>query len=733
MNTTELEQITQWHDADEHQKIIAFLTERDFKLLTTEDKSILARAYNNVDEYGKAIELLLSIADECQEDALWHFRMGYALYYRGDSEHLDAAYYFTKAYELDSEDLAARSMMLEANKLEPMTERVKKFWAWFAENEDTLLEIVSGASRFNREDIVDFINEGTDLISKNVYFNLGGNNEFTFCVEGKPYLFYLYPYIVEQAPKELKERWQFFTQKPELRGANFDFEMYNLKISVPEIKVKTHYKEKEEQFAVDFYIPNAEALDEDLRNHFFYTILELVVGEGLSYNYISGIQSVAEDREMIPLSELGNHIRSELEARELNLYYNPAELYTVYEPKPQSEEEDYVPRHDIFLGNTCCMPNIIDYYNDRDYMYCGFNSFGAESAYLSFLLPEGLESQTALTIRNSLEDSIEEFLTERKLGRTLGAAIANGVLYVDVLLYNFREFLIQGFAAEELTRENIFPKGLDNQEALQPILDEMSIFFCSFYRDAPVAKLYPDDKEDEDEESDEADDEDVVPLYAYDEDERNCVEEHISKTFGQVDNVFHELVSPDVHLDIMITEPTSERNYYTLTTCGMGAYQMDVPSELKDDGLDRAEVCICLPPDWDIHNEDESFYWAIRLLKILGRLPVTNETWLGWGHSIGGSQKGDDTLAPNVGFTGALLVNPSGIEEGANVCELPNGERVNFYQVIPLYPQEIAYKCEHRAEGLLDQMQGVSHIVDIKRRNVCYYPTSQKKRDKEPF
>ena len=52
------------------------------------------------------------------------------------------------------------------------------------------------------------------------------------------------------------------------------------------------------------------------------------------------------------------------------------------------------------------------------------------------------------------------------------------------------------------------------------------------------------------------------------------VEAHIEQHFGHFSNVFHEIASPDIHVDIAIVEPTPERNYYTLVTMGMGAHRM---------------------------------------------------------------------------------------------------------------------------------------------------------------
>jgi len=64
--------------------------------------------------------------------------------------------------------------------------------------------------------------------------------------------------------------------------------------------------------------------------------------------------------------------------------------------------------------------------------------------------------------------------------------------------------------------------------------------------------------------------------------------------------VIHEITSPDIHENIAVIEPTCERNCYTLTTIGMGAYCMDALSQFEEYKLDRAEMIICLSPHWKI-------------------------------------------------------------------------------------------------------------------------------------
>ncbi len=202
----------------------------------------------------------------------------------------------------------------------------------------------------------------------------------------------------------------------------------------------------------------------------------------------------------------------------------------------------------------------------------------------------------------------------------------------------------------------------------------------------------------------------------YTEDEMSAVEQHISNTFGAFENVFHELVSPDIHVDICVVPPSEERDYCTLVTMGMGAHRMNVPEELAEYKLERAELAIALPPDWKLDEEsmkDERWYWPIGLLKVLARLPISSDTWLGFGHTM----DKQSPFAEDTKLQAAILTGPQGVEEGGEVCTLPSGEEVNFYQVIPLYQNEMEYKIENDADALLNKMAGISFVVNPTRQN----------------
>ncbi|WP_239614639.1 Imm51 family immunity protein [Cohnella mopanensis] len=105
MKEERLIQLNRWFDKGDHQKIIDEIaalpdTEIDYELT-----GHLARAYNNLDDYDKAISMLLSVQDQGKEDSLWHFRLGYAYYYSGKYE--EALQQFEIAYQLNPADKQA--------------------------------------------------------------------------------------------------------------------------------------------------------------------------------------------------------------------------------------------------------------------------------------------------------------------------------------------------------------------------------------------------------------------------------------------------------------------------------------------------------------------------------------------------------------------------------------------------------------------------------------------------
>ena len=213
----------------------------------------------------------------------------------------------------------------------------------------------------------------------------------------------------------------------------------------------------------------------------------------------------------------------------------------------------------------------------------------------------------------------------------------------------------------------------------------------------------------------------TIPLYYYSEKELDKISNYIEQQYGESDLVGHEMASPDIHCDIVIVPPSEERPYYKLITMGAGAYKMNVPKDLRSYVCDRAEYVIFLPKDWNIKSDKEEDYWPIRMLKTIARLPIRAEDWLCESHDVQLTVDGSP-LAENTGFNSCVLTSSVG-KNGQEVKPLKLGlfgNKVAFYQIYPLYPEELEFKLEHSFDELMDRLDAEDNmIINIHRKNYC--------------
>lgn len=209
-----------------------------------------------------------------------------------------------------------------------------------------------------------------------------------------------------------------------------------------------------------------------------------------------------------------------------------------------------------------------------------------------------------------------------------------------------------------------------------------------------------------------------MPMYLYDDKDLEEVDAYISKAFGNFDNVFHEFFSPDIHLDVCFVPATDEEPFYKLVTMGAGAYEMKIPDRWKDYNLERAEYVIYVPKDWNLQSQDMKDYWPIKVLKDVARLPILCDTWLSFGHTTQADEEGTP-YASNAKFNSVVLDFCEN-HQGEVQLETSSGKIINFYQVIPLYPEELKFKMENDAETLINKFdeKGIDYkVVDINRKS----------------
>lgn len=198
------------------------------------------------------------------------------------------------------------------------------------------------------------------------------------------------------------------------------------------------------------------------------------------------------------------------------------------------------------------------------------------------------------------------------------------------------------------------------------------------------------------------------------------IEEHVQKHIGEIETVYHELVSDLVHIDVFFIKPTPQRNFITLITSGMSYRPMKAPPQVAN--FQYAELLICLPPDWPLTEEalnDEKYYWPVRQLKMLARFPHEYDTWLWYGHTV---PNGDppQPFADNTKLSGIILAPPLLSSQDFFTLKIDENKTIHFFGVLPLHADEMSRKLQKGSEDLFEHLakQGVNELLNIQRPSV---------------
>ena len=189
----------------------------------------------------------------------------------------------------------------------------------------------------------------------------------------------------------------------------------------------------------------------------------------------------------------------------------------------------------------------------------------------------------------------------------------------------------------------------------------------------------------------------------------SLIEGHVAQYVGKPSGVVHEIISFGIHLDVLPVEPSETFPYKTFVTMGMSAVPMNVNGLRKA----RAELCVVLPPDWPTDEnlpDAKEKHWPIAWLKNLARMPLYYDTYLDTGHTV---PNGDpaEPLAPDCKFTGWLVMSPLSVVDEFFELKAPRF-KVNFFQIVPLYKEELNIKLDEGLEALLLRFAAVRMEVE---------------------
>lgn len=204
-----------------------------------------------------------------------------------------------------------------------------------------------------------------------------------------------------------------------------------------------------------------------------------------------------------------------------------------------------------------------------------------------------------------------------------------------------------------------------------------------------------------------------------------AIEDHLERFIGEPEHVIDDLASEYVHLDVLVYTPNADRDYYLLVTSGASDLRMNVCEPVDQKEWSRVELVLALPrkmgdPLFDAMGKGQDpgeLFWPIGELKYLGKFSHANDTWIGPGHTFGGDDS--PAFSPDTRLNSLFFDWPELLPEDAWSFALQNGDTLNFYGVVFLYPEELKFKQEHSTDELRDllEISDVCELLDPHRKS----------------
>lgn len=187
--------------------------------------------------------------------------------------------------------------------------------------------------------------------------------------------------------------------------------------------------------------------------------------------------------------------------------------------------------------------------------------------------------------------------------------------------------------------------------------------------------------------------------------------EHIRRYFGDERAIVVGRGQNRFSLDLFVIPPREDHDYYTVVTVGLSHQPLPNPITKQ---TQRLEMVINLPKDWHMDTQawsDIKWFWPIRMLLDIATHAINEDIIIGPGTTVGLPE--GETYEINTKLCCALMLFPGVFGRKSYSCELSNGDRVNFLQVIPLYKEEWQLKVNGSLEMLLKMCP--DHILEVIR------------------
>ncbi|WP_317382734.1 suppressor of fused domain protein [Anaerobiospirillum succiniciproducens] len=190
------------------------------------------------------------------------------------------------------------------------------------------------------------------------------------------------------------------------------------------------------------------------------------------------------------------------------------------------------------------------------------------------------------------------------------------------------------------------------------------------------------------------------------------IDEHIKKNFGT-----YKILFKTDRYELLNIAPTEEHPFNLIITKGVSGRKLNVPAGVDDLTNSRIELAICLPKEWEFSNSESYNLWPINTLCELINYILTTDEFVGFGYTFNQNR----TLHSSTDFTGGMLTALGAYDKNVQEVTLSDNSLVRFFELVLLFPMELAFRKNHDAAALLEvfALKGVVPSPVRKRMDVC--------------
>jgi len=309
--------------------------------------------------------------------------------------------------------------------------KVEDFWIWFEANAERILETINdgkcGDLSVETAAAVNNMGLGAWVYGPPPEGEVG--HSLTVSGEGNIHLQFLTEYWLSKAPK--LKGWTFYSARQAGNLGGF-IDIKGLKVELKAMWVNTVVNNENEKIDITIWHHNFPDIEENDRHMITFIILDEVLGEYGTDNWIGEINySDQAMKESMPVAELKDYVH-QLHSETGWKKYAPTEVYSSYKIP---ELEKTFPRSDTFIGTTANFNLVRDFLYAEGVMESPLEGTGADFVYISCncsILPKGRE----VDFRGDIEDVLCEALEAEGYGKVFGGATGHQNFYVDIVIFD---------------------------------------------------------------------------------------------------------------------------------------------------------------------------------------------------------------------------------------------------------------------------------------------------------